>query len=325
MGVETSVMDPIPRALAPARPWARFAVLAAAVGVFGVLGGVGLYRYLQGFWLYRGFPPPKDPAWVSTHGRLETIHVVSRALGGRSQQVLVYLPPGYDSNPRRRYPVLYLLHGTPGGPTSMFNALGAGVLEDELVAKHKMQPLILVLPNGSTSFFEDKEWANGIGRAQSWETFVARDVVGSIDKRYRTVPQARGRAIAGLSEGGYGSLNIGFHHLGVFHVLESWSGYMRAAPNASIFGTSPGRLAYNSPLLYLGKIAHALRRDHVRIWFYVCRHDEFPSENRLFASSLTARGVPHTFLVVRGGHNWGAWRRNAPTAFMVAARALAHG
>jgi enterochelin esterase-like enzyme len=309
----------------PRRAWARLSAVVMAVGVFGVLGGIGLYRYLEGFWLYRGFPPPKDAAWVKTHGRLETIHVVSRALGGRSQQVLVYLPPGYDSNPQRRYAVLYLLHGTPGGPASMFNTLAAGVIEDELVATRKMQPLILVLPNGSTSFFEDKEWANGIGRGQGWETFLARDVVRAIDRRYRTIPRPAGRAVAGLSEGGYGSLNIGFHHPGLFRVLESWSGYMRADPIGSIFGHSTASLAYNSPLLYLPKIAPVLRRDHVRIWFYVCKHDEFPSENQLFASRLTTHRIPHTFLVVRGGHNWGAWRRYAPAAFVAASRLLAHG
>ncbi|HLY86262.1 MAG TPA: alpha/beta hydrolase-fold protein [Gaiellaceae bacterium] len=319
-------MDSPVSSLTP-RPWVRthLAVLAAVVGIFGVLGGIGLYRYVEGFWLYRGFPPPKDAPWVKTQGHLETIRVVSRALGGRSQQVLVYLPPGYDSNQQRRYPVLYLLHGTPGGPTSMFNALAAGVVEDELVARHKMQPLILVLPNGSTSFFEDKEWANGIAPGQAWETFVARDVVRAIDKRYRTIPRAAGRAIAGLSEGGYGALNIGFHHPNLFRVLESWSGYMRADPIVSIFGKSPARLAYNSPLLYLPKVARALRRGHVRIWFYVCKHDEFPAENYRFASLLNTYRVPHTFLVVAGGHNWGAWRRNAPAAFVAAARSLAHG
>jgi enterochelin esterase-like enzyme len=307
------------------RSWARLGIVFAVALIFGTLGGIGVYRYVDSYWLYRGFPPPKDPAWVTQRGRLETIRLTSRALGGRSQQVLVYLPPGYASSPQRRYPVLYLLHGTPGTPTAMFNALNAGVIEDRLVAQHKLQPLILVFPNGSTSFLEDKEWANGIGRAQGWETFVARDVVRAIDRRYRTIPTAAGRALGGLSEGGYGSINIGLHHPRLFRVLESWSGYMRADPIPSIFGQSQARLAYNSPSLYLPAVASALRRDHVHIWFYVCKHDEFPSENRRFASELTKYRILHTFLVVRGGHNWGAWRRNTPAALIEASRLLAHG
>ena len=303
----------------------RFLVAAAILAVFGALGGIGVYRYVDAYWLYRGFPPPKDAAWVRSHGHLQVIHIRSAALGDRSQQVLVYLPPGYARHPLKRYPVLYLLHGSPGTPVAMFNALGAGVVEDELVARHKMQPLILVFPNGSTSFVDDKEWANGIERGQQWETFVARDVVRAIDRRYRTIRSGAARAIAGLSEGGYGSLNIGLHHPGLFHVLESWSGYMRADPIPSIFGNSPGRLAYNSPSLYLPTVAARLRRDHIHIWFYVCRHDEFPAENYAFASELTRYRVPHTFRVVRGGHNWGAWRRNTPGAFIEASRLLAHG
>lgn len=307
------------------RLWVRLLVVVGIVAVFGTLGGIGVYRYVDAYWLYRGFPPPKDAPWVRQHGRLQTIRVRSPALGGRSQQVLVYLPPGYDRNPQRHYPALYLLHGTPGTPGTMFNALGAGKIEDELVARHRMQPLILVFPNGSTSFLEDKEWANGIQRSQQWETFVARDVVRAVDRRYRTIPTGAARGIAGLSEGGYGSLNIGFHHPRLFRVLESWSGYMRADPIPSIFGNSTTRLAYNSPSLYLPTVAARLRRDHVHIWFYVCRHDEFPGQNFRFASELARYRIPHTFLVVRGGHNWGAWRRNAPGALMEASRLLAHG
>ena len=307
------------------RLWTRVAVILAVAVTFGALGGIGLYRYVDAYWLYRGFPRPKDAVWVTQRGELQTIRVRSAALGGRSQQVLVYLPPGYRAHPQKRYPVLYLLHGSPGTPTTMFNALGAGVIEDELVARHRMQPLILVFPNGSTSFLEDKEWANGIAPDQGWETFVARDVVHAIDRRYRTVATGAGRAIAGLSEGGYGSLNIGFHHPGLFRVLESWSGYMRADPIPSIFGGSQARLTYNSPALYLRSAAPALRSHHVHVWFYLCKHDEFPAQNYGFAAGLTRFRIAHTFRVVRGGHNWGAWRRNAPAAFMTASRLLAHG
>jgi enterochelin esterase-like enzyme len=315
-----------PHSKAPFPKWSqRLAVLCAVVVVFPVVGGIGLYRYLDNFWLYRGFAAPKDAAWVKVHGHQEWIQVVSPALGGRSQQVLVYLPPGYDSNRLRRYPVLYLLHGFPGRPLAMLETLGTGVIEDELVAQGKMQPLILVIPNGSTGFFDDKEWANGIHRGQGWETFVARDVVRAIDRRYRTIARGAGRAIAGLSEGGYGAINIGFHHPGLFRVLESWSGYMRADPIVSIFGRSKQRLAYNSPLSYLPRVAPALRHERVRIWFYTGTKDPFRAENRRFNALLTRYRIRHTFFVVQGGHTWNAWRANAPAALRAAAALLAHG
>ena len=70
-------------------------VVGGALALFLSIGLLGLYRYLDSFWLYRGFPPPHDASFVKQAGSFETIHVTSRAVGGRSQRVVVYLPPGY--------------------------------------------------------------------------------------------------------------------------------------------------------------------------------------------------------------------------------------
>jgi len=311
--------------LAAPRRLKRWAIVLPLVLAFATAGGIGVYRYVDNYWLYRGFAPPKDAAWVKQRGRQESISVVSPALGGRAQEVLVYLPPGYDSNPLRRYPVLYLLHGFPGRPLAFLETVRVGVLVDELVGAKRMQPLILVMPFGSTSTFSDKEWANGVLHDQGWETFVAQDVVASIDARYRTIPTAAGRALAGLSEGGYGALNIGLHHPGTFRVLESWSGYMRADAIPAIFGRSRSRLAYNSPSSYLPQAAAALRRSHVYVWFYTGSTDEFRRQNITFAALLRRYAIPHRFFVVPGGHTWVAWRDNAAAALETAAARLAHG
>src|SRR5581483_10829612 len=148
-----------------------------------------------------------------------------------------------------------------------------GVLDESLVAKGSTPGVILVAPFGSTGTFTDKEWANGIGSGQGWETFVARDVVHAIDSRFRTIPSGSARAIAGLSEGGYGALNIALHHPGEFRVIESWSGYTRADPIQRIFGPGPALRAYNSPALQLPSVAGALRRAHTFVWFYSGRSD----------------------------------------------------
>ena len=74
----------------------------------------------------------------------------------------MYLPPGYRTHPHRRYPVLYLLHGVPGRPGAFLATVRAGVVEDELMAQHKLQPMILAMPFGSTGSFTDEEWANGV-------------------------------------------------------------------------------------------------------------------------------------------------------------------
>ena len=287
-------------------------------------GLAGVYRYLDNFWLYRGYPPPRDPAWVKEHGAVQTIAVSSPAIGGRSQQVIVFLPPGYAARPRRRYPVFYLLHGSPGLPNALLLTVKAGVVEDELVAKHEIRPMILVMPFGSSGRFTDTEWANGVRANSGWETFLARDVVRAIDARYRTIRSGSARALAGLSEGGYGSLNIGLHHPGEFRVLESWSGYERADDLKSIFGGDRQLLDANSPLNTLASATPALRRAHTYVWFYSGTTDRLRHQNFDFAAQLVRAGVAHRFFLVRGGHNWALWRGEASRALHAAATDLAH-
>ena len=298
---------------------------ATLVAVLFVAGGaLGVYRYVRGYWLYRGFPPPKDPAFVATPGTTETISVRSPALGGRNQQVVVYLPPGYTSDPTRRYPVFYLLHGFPGRPAAFLLTVRAGVVDDILAAQGRTGPLILVMPFGSTGTFTDKEWANGIRPHEGWETFVARDLVRAIDSRYRTIPTGAGRALGGLSEGGYGALNIGLHHPGEFRVLESWSGYERADDLKSIFGGDRQLLDANSPLDTLTSAAPALRRTHTYVWFYSGTTDRLRHQNLDFEAQLARVGIGHRFFLVRGGHNWALWRGEASRAVLAAATHLAH-
>ena len=292
---------------------------------FVAVGFVGVDRYGRNYWLYRGFPPPRDPAYVTQTGTQDHIQVQSPALGGRSQDVYVYLPPGYADNPTRRYPVLYLLHGFPGRPLAFLLTVRMGVVEDELVAKNMAQPVILVMPFGSTGTFTDKEWANGVRQGEGWATFVARDVVNAVDSQYRTIADRSGRAIAGLSEGGYGALNIAFQHPGEFGVVESWSGYEHAAKIRSIFGQDGRALALNSPLLTLHHVARLLRRQKTFIWFYTGHGDQDARENQAFAADLQRLRVPHAFLEPLGGHNWALWRGEAEAAYLAAARRLASG
>src|SRR5437868_3416284 len=291
-------------------PGRRLAVGLAtlALATFLTVGGIGIWRYGWNYWLYRGFPPPQDPGFVRERGTTQTFSVTSAALGGRSKQVYVYLPPGYASHPSKRYPVVYLLHGIPGRPTAFLFTVRAGVVEDILVARHKAKPMILVMPYGSTGTFTDKEWANGVRSGEGWETYLARDVVRAVDARYRTIPTGAARALIGLSEGGYGALNIGLHHPGEFRVLESWSGYQKADDLASIFGGVHRLLVRNSPLDTLPRVAGRLRAARTYVWFYSADRDRFRRENTSFARLLGEEGIPHHYFLVPGGHNWALWR-----------------
>jgi S-formylglutathione hydrolase FrmB len=169
------------------------------------------------------------------------------------------------------------------------------------------------MPFGSTGTFSDKEWA------ESWNTFVARDVVNYVDAHYRTVASPRARAIGGLSEGGYGAINIALHHPREFSVVESWSGYEKPDPLRSIFGPQLQLLPANDPRALLPRVARELRHVHTYFWFYSGSEDRYRGQNRAFSRELTRLHIPNRFFVSFGGHNWALWRKNAIAAYRMAA------
>jgi S-formylglutathione hydrolase FrmB len=301
----------------------RVGLALVALASFLAVGAVGVERYGMNYWVYRGFSPPKDAAYVGQSGTEQQISVLSPALGGRQQPVVVYLPPGYATS-TQRYPVLYLLHGFPGKPQGFIDTVRMGVIEDELVALHKAQPMILVMPFGSTGEFTDEEWANGISPGNGWATFVSRDVVNAIDARYRTIAKPSARAIGGLSEGGYGAINIALHNPGEFSVVESWSGYELPADIRSIFGPKLQLLSYNDPMTMLPHLAPRLRTLHRYFWIYSGRSDPLRFQNRTFARELSRLHVAHRYFESAGGHTWALWRKEAAAAYLTAAQRL-HG
>ena len=94
--------------------------------------------------------------------------------------------------------------------------------------------------------------------------------------------------------------------------------------NHSIFGRELAGLAPNTPLDGLRVSASVLRRLHTYFWVYTGKNDSLRRENRAFASELTAAGIPHTYLELRGGHNWALWRGMAWRSYLVASRRLSH-
>jgi enterochelin esterase-like enzyme len=271
------------------------------------VGAAGAYRYVDQYWMYRGFPAPVTPAGTPA-GSARLIHFFSPALHQR-REYEVYLPAGYARAARsgRRFPVLYLLHAPPGRVDGFLQAGAMGVRQDILVARHQIRPMLLVIPFGKTrAYANDTEWANA--RAGNYESFVL-DVVRSVDKRFAAYRDRRHRGIAGLSEGGYGALNVGLHHLHRFSVIESWSGYYAQAPTASFTGASAAQLAANSPAAYVGSMAPRIRRLGLRVWLYQGTRDQIkPWRIRTFARRLHDAGAAVRYGFFPGGHDWGLWR-----------------
>ena len=227
--------------------------------------------------------------------------VTSVALGG-PVHALVVLPAGYATS-HRRYPVVYFLHGLPAGPA----AYRSNAWLTQLVST--VGPFILVEPQGARDGDTDPEYLDW-GDGRNWSTYVTRELPDYVDTHFRTIRSRAGRAIVGLSAGGYGAAMLGLNHLGEFSVIESWSGYFHATdPSGKSAIAAPGSANVH------GSIAALVADEKTRstfIGFYVGGADPtFVGENEQFDRELTAAGVRHTFAVYAGGHETKLWSSHA--------------
>jgi enterochelin esterase-like enzyme len=288
-------------------------VLALWIG----LGLFGTFRYVHGYWLFRGFPPPRTPAGLAK-GTRSTLHFHSVALH-HDRFADVYLPPGYRSQVAagRRFGVLYLLHGNPGQPAQLFRIGAAATVADTLIARRRIAPMILVVPDGrSSGYGAHTEWADA--GAGAFDRYLV-DVVRATDRHYATIADRRHRALAGLSEGAFGAANVTLHHLSVFGAFQSWSGYFTETAKGPFAGATQARLAANSPASYVPRLAPVVRRLGLRAFLYQgMAQRSGTAEIRSFAAELRAAGVQVGLGLYRGGHDWGLWRRQLPHMLEVA-------
>ena len=163
---------------------------------------------------------------AQTFGRIvaDTVPASSLAenlLGDPDRQpAYVYLPPGYDAETDRRYPVLYLLHGVLDPPETWIEPVYQGMTiqatMDSLIAAGEIGPAIVVIPNGRNayggSYYANSPVSGG------WADFIARDLVAYIDRTYRTLPARESRAILGHSMGGFGAIRLAMLYPEVFSV-----------------------------------------------------------------------------------------------------------
>ena len=126
-------------------------------------------------------------------------------------------------------------------------------------------------------------------------------------------PTRAGRAIAGISMGGYGAINLALGHTGTYAIASSWSGYF-VSNTPSVDGPrGSSRWRARSPLLSVAAHAAALKRQPVATSFYSGRSDSFFGENVSFNRTLSQLGIPHRFRAVAGGHTAAVWRAQMAT------------
>lgn len=176
---------------------------------------------------------------LGLEGDLRIDFVASEALarnplGDRSTRpVAVYLPPGYDPQGSRRYPALYVLHGYTSDVTALLSTRPweTNVLQwaDRLVHERRMLPALVVLVDGFTRL-GGSQYVDSVHNGR-YATYTVRDVVGHVDRSYRTIAAEGGRAVLGKSSGGFGAMHLVLEHPGTFAAFASHSGdsYFRYA------------------------------------------------------------------------------------------------
>ena len=160
-------------------------------------------------------------------GKVERIKVHGKGLEGNlagdspDRDVSVYLPPSYQTDKKRRFPVIYFLHGFVDSDDKWYGFtkhwINLPAVADKALAEGKTKEFIIVTPNAYNRY-AGSMYSNSV-TIGNWEDFVAEELVAYIDKQYRTIPQAASRGLAGHSMGGYGTIRIGEKHPEIFSSL----------------------------------------------------------------------------------------------------------
>lgn len=259
-------------------------------------------------------PPLLHISHGPTHGTIVQDEVVSAALNGQRRSFLVYLPPSYNTagGRTRRYPVLYLLHGSPGAERDWFSAGKADQSANTLIALGKIPELILVVPDGNGRPGATSEWGNSFDHHQNIETYVAIDLVKYVDQKYRTIAEAAYRGIGGLSMGGFGAMNIAVHHPDIFGLVISLGGYYRA--EGSIWGGNAAYIRQNSPLDVLPSDKRAWQ---LHIYIGAATKDQpYYTDARQFVQELDRLHIPYHLDIENGFHSWRVWQTQMYNALL---------
>lgn len=226
------------------------------------------------------------------HGKIDTIRYPSKTVGV-SRKALIYTPPGFSK--KKKYPVLYLLHGIGGDEKEWLKGGTPQVILDNLYAEKKLEPMIVVMPNGR-AMKDDRAGGNVFEkpRVEAFATFekdLLNDLIPHIEKNYPAYTDREHRAIAGLSMGGGQSLNFGLGNLDKF----AWVGGFSSAPNTK----RPEELVPDPD---------AARRK-LKLLFISCGDkDGLISFSRRTHEYLFRNNVPHIYYIESGVHDFKVWK-----------------
>lgn len=239
-----------------------------------------------------GNPPMPWEVRNVPHGSVTQVSYQSKAFNAQ-RHYLVYTPPGYETS-TNKLPVLYLLHGYTDDDSSWTAVGKANLIADSLLADGKIKPLIIVMPYGQLNSDVTGHEAFADDFQQKFEKQILTEIMPSIEKTYRVFPDARHRAMAGVSMGGMQTAFIGMNHPEVFSTIGLWSSAIFADPTALL-----GRLESNPA---------KLKNSFVYIQVAVGQQDDLLPRSEAINAFLTSQKIKHEYTPTPGTHSWLLWR-----------------
>ena len=222
------------------------------------------------------------------------------------RRITIYTPPGYESG-KTSYPVLYLLHGMGGDEEAWLTLGRATQIIDNLIAEGKAKPMIIVMPNGnvaqeaapgesSEGFYKPTFRLPNTMDGKYEETFI--DIINFVDKNYRTVRNKSGRAIAGLSMGGFHSFHISRYYPNSFDYVGLFSAAIMPNENAksSVYKNIEDTLLKQK------------QNGYKLYWIGIGKDDFLYQANTDFRKKLDGINFKYAYRESEGGHTWRNWR-----------------
>ena len=259
------------------------------------------------------------------NGRVETVRFQSKLIGAPLPYNVI-LPPDYDKSKNTRYPVLYLLHGLTGHYSNWVSRTNVA----DYAAQYR---LIVVMPEGNDSWYTNS--ATVI--TDKYESYMIDELIPDVQQRYRTIEARYGRAIAGLSMGGYGAIKFGLKSPATFIFAASMSGAFgvtrfteqdgnpRWATSVTAFGPAGSEARKANDLFELIEKLSTAQINGLPYFYFDCGTEDSLrnfSYNRQLSALMYEKKIPHEYRELPGDHSWGYWDRQIQEVLAIASQKL---
>lgn len=259
-------------------------------------------------------------------GRVETVQFQSKLVNAKLPYNVI-LPVDYDASSTTRYPVLYLLHGLTGHYSDW-------VARTNVADYAADYPLIIVMPEGNDSWYTDSATVE----TDKYESYILKELIPDVQQRYRTIEARYGRAIAGLSMGGYGAIKFGLKSPSTFVFAGSMSGAISVtrlseketgasnwARSMQLFGPLDSETRKANDLFQLINQLTPARISSLPFFYFDCGTEDSPliaPSNRELATLMSEKKIPHEYRELPGDHSWAYWDKQVQEVLALASQKL---